>query len=232
MSGSVRWLGLALILVLVTNALAEERRPPPPLAIQLTSPRGGQTSARLAEIQGTIQGHSGKRLTLVLNGVPLSIAHNGAQFQTKQVLAPGWNTIRVRAEQGTRHVEDEVAVFAQVPRKDLRVAMTWDTPKTDIDLWITGPDGEKVFYSNKQGKAGGSLDVDVTDGYGPETYTQAKLQPGTYRIQAHYYSGRQPTRVTVTVLRGEGTPKESRRVFKGILLRKGEVLEVGTFSTH
>ncbi len=47
-----------------------------------------------------------------------------------------------------------------------------------MDLWVTGPDGEKVFYSNQRGKAGGTLDVDVTDGYGPETYTQARLQPG------------------------------------------------------
>jgi uncharacterized protein YfaP (DUF2135 family) len=223
-------LAVSVLCLCVLASVAGAREGQEALRIKITSPRGGQTSARLVEIKGEVAGYEGKRLTLVLNGVPLSIAHSGSTFATTQVIAPGWNTIRVRADRGTLHAEDEVAVFAQVPRKDLRIAMTWDTDGTDIDLWATGPDGEKVFYSNKQGKAGGTLDVDVTTGYGPETYTQARLPSGTYRVQAHYYGGAAPTRVTVTVLRGEGTASESRRIFRGILMRRGEVLEVGSFS--
>ncbi len=186
---------------------APEAPEAPAPAVRITTPRGGQTKARLVTIAGELQGVEAQRLTLVLNGVPLSIPTENEKFSTPQVLSPGWNTIRVVAggEAGAEAVSDEVAVYAMVPPKDLRVTLTWDTPATDIDLWVTGPDGEKVFYQQKQGKAGGTLDTDVTTGYGPETYTQARVQPGTYRVQAHYYGGGIPTRVTVTVVRGEGT---------------------------
>jgi uncharacterized protein YfaP (DUF2135 family) len=85
------------------------------------------------------------------------------------------------------------------------------------------------MYSNRQGKAGGTLDTDVTSGFGPETYTQARLRRGTYRVQAHYYGASEPApcRVEVTTVRFEGTPDEERRVFRGVLLEPGDVLEAG-----
>ena len=228
------WVLTPLILVAalfssVSSVPAGEAEPKvvvkPDVAIE--TPRGGQTKARIATISGSVRGVTAERLTLVLNGVSLSIARTGERFETTQVLAPGWNAIRVVAGSGTARVEDQVAVFAQVPRKDLRITLKWDTPGTDIDLWVTGPDGEKINYQQKQGKAGGTLDVDVTSGYGPETYTQARLVPGTYRIQAHYYGGAGPTRVKVDVIQGEGTEQANRREFRGILIKSGEILEVG-----
>lgn len=209
------------------SAPARDAAPAASPKIRITSPRGGQTRERIVAIEGEVTGVTAKRLTLVLNGVPLSIPREGNKFSTRQVLAPGWNAIRVRGGSEQRPVEDQVAVFAKVPRKDLRITLTWDTASTDVDLWITGPDGEKVNYQNKQGKAGGTLDVDVTSGRGPETYTQARLVRGTYRIQAHYYGEGPPTKVEVTVIEGEGTVDERRRTFQGILLRKDDVLEVG-----
>lgn len=221
---------LAAFVAIAAPVPAGEPDPIAPPEIQITTPRGGQTKDRVATITGTVQGITAQRLTLVLNGVTLSIPRSGDGFQTKQVLAPGWNAIRVVAGEGERRVEDQVAVFAKVPRKDLRITLTWDTPGTDIDLWVTGPDGEKVSYQNKQGKAGGTLDVDVTSGFGPETFTQARLVPGTYRIQAHFYGGGRPTRVEVNVIEGEGTEKARRRTFNGILVKQGEIFEVSDVS--
>ncbi len=209
------------------SAPARDAAPTAKPMIRITSPRGGQTRERVVTIQGEVTGVTSKRLTLVLNGVPLSIPRDGNKFATQQVLAPGWNAIRVRGGSELRAVEDQVAVFAKVPRKDLRITLTWDTAGTDVDLWVTGPDGEKVNYQNKQGKAGGTLDVDVTSGRGPETYTQARLARGTYRIQAHFYGNGPPTKVEVTLIEGEGTVDERRKTFQGILLRKDDVLEVG-----
>ena len=74
---------------------------------------------------------------------------------------------------------------------------------------------------------GGTLDTDVTTGYGPETFTLARLSPGAWRIQAHYYGGAVPTWIVVTVVEHEGEPEESRRLFRGLLLAAGDVLEVG-----
>ena len=215
-----------LVLAATSGPVAAEKPVRQPV-VTITSPRGGQTRSRVIAIKGTLQGVQAERLTLVLNGVPLSIPRSTDAFETQQVLAPGPNTIRVIAEEEGAVAADQVTVHALVPPKDLRVTLTWDTPGTDVDLWVTGPDGEKVYYQHKQGAAGGTLDTDVTTGYGPETYTQARATVGTYRVQAHYYGGAPPTRVTLTVIRGEGTPREERRVFRGVLLKKDDVVEVG-----
>jgi uncharacterized protein YfaP (DUF2135 family) len=219
----------AVLLAIAPPALSDRA----PAEVRILSPRGGQTKERVVSIRGSTFRVAGERLTLVLNGVPLSIPRQGDAFETTQVLSPGLNVIRVvgpadGARGAPKFVEDEVALFASVPPKDLRVTLTWDTP-TDVDLWVTGPDGEKVFYQHRNGAQGGTLDIDVTTGYGPETYTQARAARGTYRVQAHYYGGVPPTRVVVTVVREEGTPREERQVFRGVLLKQGEVLEAGEF---
>jgi uncharacterized protein YfaP (DUF2135 family) len=228
----VRRVLLAAAAVLVAGlprVALHAKEAPAPLAVSILSPRGGQTRERVVTIRGTVSGFTGERVTLVLNGVAMSVPRSGDGFSSPQVLAPGSNAIRAVVEEGGRTASDDVAVFARVPAKDLRVTLTWDTPATDVDLWVTGPDGEKVFYQQRQGKQGGTLDTDVTTGFGPETFTQARATPGTYRVQAHYYGGAAPTRVRVTVVRGEGTPQEERTELGGVLLRPQEVLEVGEF---
>jgi uncharacterized protein YfaP (DUF2135 family) len=201
--------------------------PPQSLAVRILAPFGGMTSERVVTVRGRVEGPAVERLTLVVNGTPLSVAISGGNFEQPQVLGPGLNTIRAVVERDGVVAEDSVALYAQVPAKDLRISLTWDTPGTDVDLWVTSPDGEKVLYSHREGKAGGILDTDVTSGFGPETYTQARLVRGTFRIQAHAYRIDRPTRVEVTTVRFEGTPDEERRVLRGVLLRTGDVIEVG-----
>lgn len=222
------WVGIVLLGALAAAQASEPPSDRPDLRI--TSPRGGQTRQRVVAIEGVVRGVEGSRLTLVLNGVALSIPHEGGRFGTSQVLAPGPNQIRVSARTADgRVLSDDVAVHASVPAKDLRITLTWDTDRTDVDLWVTGPDGEKVFYSHKQGAAGGTLDVDVTTGFGPETFTQARAVPGTYTVQAHYYGSGPPTRIEVVVIRGEGTVEEERHVYRGVLMGKDDVVTVGTY---
>lgn len=221
---------LAALLPVERSAPAEPARVAPRLT--LTAPRGGQTQERVVTIRGTCAGVKAERLTLVLNGIPLSIPRNGDGFESPQVLAPGLNTIRVLAAEPGGVVEDSVALYARVPAKDLRVTLTWDTPGTDVDLWVTGPDGEKVFYGHRNGSLGGSLDTDVTTGFGPETFTVARLFKGAWRIQAHYYGGQSyggptPTWIEVNVIEREGQADEARRIFRGLLVAAGDVLEVG-----
>jgi hypothetical protein len=31
----------------------------------------------------------------------------------------------------------------------LRVVLTWDADNTDIDLWVTDPNGERAYYGNR-----------------------------------------------------------------------------------
>lgn len=211
---------------LATLTLAARGAPARP-RVQITAPHGGMTTDRVVTVTGRIDGLTVARATLVVNGIPLSVAVTDGRFEQPQVLAPGLNTIRAFVETDAGVVEDVVALHAQVPAKDLRVTLTWDTPGTDVDLWVTGPDGERVFYGHREGTSGGTLDTDVTTGFGPETYTQARLVQGTFRVQAHAFRIDRPTRLTLTTVRFEGTPEESRRVLRAVLLRTGDVVEVG-----
>lgn len=224
-------LGVVAATLLLGAALGAAQGGEPPVrapapSLSITAPLGGQTDERVVTIRGRASGIAADRVTLVLNGVELSIPRSGEAFESVQVLAPGWNQLQVLAETPTGPVADAVSVFARVPSKDLRVTMTWDTPGTDVDLWVTGPGGEKVFYGHRQDALGGSLDTDITTGFGPETFTLARLTRGTWRIQAHYYSGSGPIWVTVTVVESEGQLDERRREFRGLLALVGDVLEV------
>ncbi|MCO4763194.1 MAG: hypothetical protein KC502_16875, partial [Myxococcales bacterium] len=35
---------------------------------------------------------------------------------------------------------------------DLKVFLTWDTDRSDIDLWVVTPKGERIWYSHRKGK--------------------------------------------------------------------------------
>jgi hypothetical protein len=156
---------------LLAHGLARAQPPAEPLLVSILAPHGGQTSERVVTVRGRVAGYRGDRMTLVVNGIPMSVGVANGSFEQPQVLGPGLNSIRAVASQDGATAEDQVALYAQVPSKDLRVTLTWDTGGTDVDLWVTGPDGEKIMYNHRQGAAGGTLDTDVTTGFGPETYT-------------------------------------------------------------
>ena len=56
-----------------------------------------------------------------------------------------------------------------------------------------------------------TLDVDDTDGFGPENITIPMLVPGLYRVAVHGFDGAGDA--TVRVVLGEGTTDEVSRVF-------------------
>lgn len=71
---------------------------------------------------------------------------------------------------------------------DIKITLSWDT-EADIDLWVTDPNNEKIWYENPQSASGGTLDRDDTDGYGAENiYWPVNESPfGTYIVQIHYF---------------------------------------------
>jgi hypothetical protein len=46
---------------------------------------------------------------------------------------------------------------------DVQVTLRWDTP-VDLDLHVTDPAGEEIWYDNKLSTSGGNLDVDANGG--------------------------------------------------------------------
>jgi len=74
---------------------------------------------------------------------------------------------------------------------EVQVALTW-TGDADLDLAVTGPDGERIWYGNKVGASGGVLDLDANAGCA-ESDTQAENVTwpdgtslvGDYEVQVH-----------------------------------------------
>jgi len=71
---------------------------------------------------------------------------------------------------------------------DLRVTIEWNTPATDVDLWVTEPNGERSMYSNPKTAIGGRLSNDMTAGFGPEEYLLHRAPDGRFSVEADVYS--------------------------------------------
>ena len=113
---------------------------------------------------------------------------------------------------------------------DIKVYLTWDTDRSDVDLWVTNPVGEKVYYSHRKGKFGGALYDDVTTGYGPESFTARKAAKGVYTVEVNYFSaGRSnfpEARGEVVVVLNEGSDDEVKHVLPYRLFRAKQTVTV------
>jgi len=100
---------------------------------------------------------------------------------------------------------------------DVRVVMNWNMNNTDIDLWVTDPNGEKCLYSNPQTAIGGRISNDFTEGFGPEQFMIKKGLKGKYKIQIDFYSDTQVTLAGPVTIMAEiylhyGTDKEEKKI--------------------
>jgi tetratricopeptide (TPR) repeat protein len=117
---------------------------------------------------------------------------------------------------------------------DIRVVLNWDADNTDVDLWVTDPNGEKCFYSNKLTRAGGRISNDFTQGYGPEEFMIRRAKPGYYKIEAHYYgtttqSIQGKATLSVQFFKQFGTRHEQKEEITRRLNVTDEVIYLGTF---
>lgn len=116
---------------------------------------------------------------------------------------------------------------------DIRVLLSWNTNDSDIDLWVTDPNGEKCYYAHQRTVIGGRLSEDITRGYGPEEFCIKEAKEGNYKIQVHYYGSTvqkklQPVVVTAVVYTHFGTQKQEKQVLTLQLANKKDVYDVGT----
>jgi Ca-activated chloride channel homolog len=117
---------------------------------------------------------------------------------------------------------------------DLRVVLTWDADNTDIDLWVTDPNGEKAFFGNRLTHQGGRMSQDFTGGYGPEEFSLKQAKPGAYKVEANFYGHRQQivagmTTIQITLMTGFGTTAEREQIVTMRLKSAKEVIFVGEF---
>jgi uncharacterized protein YfaP (DUF2135 family) len=212
----------------ISAALALVLAAPP--TITLNAPVAGWSTQRIINVTGKVTGV--QEATLVINGSerPLQLTGDGS-FNAVFLPSPGANLVAVLAKNNEGRAEKRTTFYSLVPKLDLVVMLYWDTGGTDVDLHVTDPSNEECFYGHRQTKAGGKLDVDDTDGFGPEVFTLADAPDGDYKVSVAYYSdnGHPQSLAVVDVVQYPGTDREEHVFFEKMLTRTGDTVEVGTF---
>lgn len=85
---------------------------------------------------------------------------------------------------------------------DPRFNLTW-TGSTDLDLYVTDPNGDTISYINTTSASGGALDVDCTGNcaaVNAENIFWGSGGPsGTYQVYVNYFGGSGPTPFTLVI---------------------------------
>lgn len=170
--------------------------------------------------------------TLIVNGValPLDVGEDGS-FARPYAFAAGSNSVELRAP-GRPARRVQFYDTGGGTRARLRIVLSWDTPGTDLDLHVVTPAGGHAWYGERVLGEGGALDVDVTDGYGPEIFASPTPAAGVWHVFVNYFGGGGDSALSVaqvSVIEGEGTAGETRREFRIPLRSSGDLQHVVSF---
>jgi tetratricopeptide (TPR) repeat protein len=143
------------------------------------------------------------------------------------------NNIIAQHPRNLNYAHIDKAFIKKMP-VDIRIVLNWDTDDTDVDLWITEPDGEKCMYSYPLTQNGGRISNDFTQGYGPEEYMIHAAKHGTYHIQAHYYGDHRPSvngkaTLSIQLFKQYGTTFQYKREITRRLNVTDDVVDLGEF---
>lgn len=88
----------------------------------------------------------------------------------------------------------DTALTGKLLQAQYRFVLSWSDRPRDLDAHLTGPDPQTgtdfhISFRNMRSWSGRHfLDVDDQDGFGPETITVTRLDPGAYRFLVHDWS--------------------------------------------
>lgn len=97
----------------------------------------------------------------------------------------------------SRETGNELAVYAtpELKEDEYRIVLTWNEEPRDLDshLFVPADTGEEedyhiCYYHMEDSDGDHSLDVDDTDGYGPETTTVSHIRRGQYKFYVCDYT--------------------------------------------
>ena len=117
---------------------------------------------------------------------------------------------------------------------DVRAVLTWDADNSDMDLWVTDPNGERCYYGHRFTYQGGRMSRDFTGGYGPEEFSLREAKPGKYKIEANFFGSNQQvvagaTTLQLNLISGFGTPGAKEQMITLRLKGRGQTVFVGEF---
>lgn len=150
--------------------------------------RGGQRNRTLIEGALKRAGTSRAPGRLIVNGIdmPLYTDEQG-RFVKPWAFGPGSNSVEIVAPDGERKRLQFYENNTNKTRSRLRVVLGWDDAQAEVDMHVITPSGEHAFWANPQLHTGGGLDVDSVDGGGPEIFSTATPEPGTYLVYVNYW---------------------------------------------
>lgn len=186
-----------------------------PVTVSISSPANNfETNDNQVTVTASLAVEGGvlpqiSKVGFVINGEVQYATLNGSTFSTVAILKSGDNTIRagaITAADNQTYLSNTITVKSNALNNTYHIRITWDKDDTDVDLHFSWNDSD-CYYSNKTPTWGSSatsprLDVDDTNGFGPENITiEALPGNGTYRIYVHYYSdhGKGATTVYATI---------------------------------
>jgi hypothetical protein len=191
---------------------------------QVSSSNGGTTPLRFTFTNGT--GLAGCYVQIVGADQYFNIPYSGSSNATGTLTLPigiptftkeGNFCVEFSVYDAQNRVSNIVRSCVQVFRLGsgaMQVNLTWDTNNTDVDLYVTEPNGNTIYYARSSSSTGGQLDRDDTNGYGPENiYWLQEAPDGDYKVSVNYYSGGPETNYYITI----NTPNKSK-TFEGKLV--------------
>jgi hypothetical protein len=129
---------------------------------------------------------------------------------------------------------DETVDQAVLGGGDVRVTLTWGNT-ADLDLAVTDPEGNQIYYGSTSSSTGGQLDVDA-NGYCTEPLTTSPVEnifwsegsapTGEYLVQVAYSiecQGEGSTAYTVLIINGSDV-----QTYQG-MVGEGDLTDVATF---
>ena len=172
---------------------------------------------------------------LVVNGANMPLAvDEGGHYARPYAFGAGSNSLEIFSPTGESLVKKQFyeANAGKAPAK-LRIVLAWDSDHTDVDLHVVTPNGEHAWYGQRTIPSGGSIDIDATDGYGPEIFATPNAMHGVYQVYANYYGGNSEDKVItlckIAIIRNENTPNEKQQNFVVPLRKAGELTLVKSF---
>lgn len=150
------------------------------IILSLTTNNNGEFSYEVQEFMGLIVGLTPGNYTLTA---------------TKQGYAT--KSFDIVVLPGTTTSEQNASLSPTMDAGNYRIVLKWGANPRDLDSHLIGPTGEgstfhtwysNKSYSNSNGRVA-DLDLDDTDGEGPETTTIRQVFDGTYNFYVHHYAG-------------------------------------------
>lgn len=207
--------------------------------------RGAQRGRTLIEGALKHQKATRKPHTLAVNGNPLPLyTDTEGRFARPYAFGAGSNSVALMSADGNqrKHVQFYEANMLKTPAR-IRVVVGWDDPGAEIDLHVLTPDGQHAFYADPVLKNGGGLDTDSVDGPGPEMFTMAAPEHGTYMLFVNYWGNlgaggynfdnnsneKDVVTTQISLVFNENTLNERRETFVIPLRTIGDLVHVKSF---